>query len=113
MTSQVTTRPVAREVVAVYKIDEASLELVVTMPENHPLGAIAVESGKKTSVDVTQWENWMLQLKTFLTPLERLELNFEEIRIRNLILDGGKIYAPFCSAKSNRLSHGVRQTWEN
>ena len=50
-----------------YKIDEASLELVVTMSENHPLGAIAVESGKKTSVDVTQWENWMLQLKTFLT----------------------------------------------
>ena len=70
---QVTARPLAREVVAEYKIDEASLELVVTMAENHPLGPISVESGKKSSLDVGQWQQWMLQLTTFLLHQVHLE----------------------------------------
>ena len=43
------------------------MELVVTLPANHPLGVITVESGKRIRVANTQWRNWMLQMITFLT----------------------------------------------
>ena len=35
-----------REVVATYTIDEGSMELVVSLPANHPLGGLSVESGR-------------------------------------------------------------------
>ena len=63
---QVKTRPVAREVIATYNVDESSLELVVALAENHPLGALRVASGKKSGIAVSQWRNWLLQLTTFL-----------------------------------------------
>lgn len=59
-------RPAAREVVATYTVEEVAMELVVTLPVNHPLGPISVESGKRVGVANTQWRNWMLQLTTFL-----------------------------------------------
>lgn len=36
-----------REVVATYSIDETKLELVMTLPVNHPLGVVKVESGQQ------------------------------------------------------------------
>ena len=52
---------------ATYTIDEGSMELVVSLPANHPLGELTVESGKRVGVETTQWRRWMLQLTTFLT----------------------------------------------
>ena len=60
-------RDSVREVVATYSIDESSMELVVSLPANHPLGGLAVESGRRVGVDTGQWRKWMLQLTTFLT----------------------------------------------
>jgi len=60
-------RDSVREVVATYSIDEGSMELVVSLPANHPLGGLTVESGKRVGVDTGQWRKWMLQLTTFLT----------------------------------------------
>jgi hypothetical protein len=60
-------RDTVREVVATYTIDEGSMELVVTLPANHPLGGLTVESGKRVGVETGQWRKWMLQLTTFLT----------------------------------------------
>jgi len=60
-------RPSVREVVATYTIDEGSMELVVALPGNHPLGGLSVESGKRVGVETGQWRKWMLQLTTFLT----------------------------------------------
>jgi len=60
-------RDSVREVVATYTIDEGSMELVVTLPSNYPLGGLNVDSGKKVGVETGQWRKWMLQLTTFLT----------------------------------------------
>merc|ERR1712172_110429 len=60
-------RDSVREVVATHGIDEGSMELVVSLPANHPLGGLTVESGKRVGVDTGQWRKWMLQLTTFLT----------------------------------------------
>jgi len=60
-------RDSVREVVATYSIDEGSMELVVSLPSNHPLGGLNVESGRRVGVDTGQWRKWMLQLTTFLT----------------------------------------------
>ncbi len=63
---KIKVRGVGREVVAVYTMDEASMELVVQLPANFPLGPVTVDSGKRVGVTTAQWRNWMLQLTTFL-----------------------------------------------
>ncbi|XP_072370137.1 E3 ubiquitin-protein ligase listerin isoform X2 [Scyliorhinus torazame] len=62
----VKARPVAREVLATYSVDDIFIELVIHLPANYPLGSITVESGKRVGVAVQQWRNWMMQLNTFL-----------------------------------------------
>ncbi|XP_078416032.1 E3 ubiquitin-protein ligase listerin isoform X2 [Cetorhinus maximus] len=62
----VKARPVAREVLATYSVDDIFIELIIQLPTNYPLGSITVESGKRVGVAVQQWRNWMLQLNTFL-----------------------------------------------
>ena len=63
----VKTRPGAREVVAVYTIEEISMELVVKLSSNHPLSPVSVECGKRIGVTTSLWRQWMLQLTTFLS----------------------------------------------
>jgi hypothetical protein len=62
----VKARQSVREVVATYTIDNVSMELVIQLPDNHPLGNIVAETGRRVGVINTQWRNWMLQLTTFL-----------------------------------------------
>jgi hypothetical protein len=59
-------RPSVREVVAIYSLDDGSMELVIIIPPNFPLGSVKVESGKRVGVGNSLWRNWMLQLTTFL-----------------------------------------------
>eukprot|EP00794_Sanderia_malayensis_P000162 gene162-774_t len=61
------TRPAAREVVALYTVEEISMELVVKMSHSHPLGHVVVECGKRVGVSNAQWRQWMLQLTMYLT----------------------------------------------
>nr|XP_057943089.1 E3 ubiquitin-protein ligase listerin [Doryrhamphus excisus] len=63
----VKARSAAREVIATYSVDDIFIELVIQLPQNYPLGSIAVESGRRVGVSVQQWRNWMLQLSTYLT----------------------------------------------
>uniref|UniRef100_A0A8C5DG75 E3 ubiquitin-protein ligase listerin n=1 Tax=Gouania willdenowi TaxID=441366 RepID=A0A8C5DG75_GOUWI len=63
----VKARSAAREVIATYSVDDIFIELVIQLPQNYPLGAITVESGRRVGVAVQQWRNWMLQLSTYLT----------------------------------------------
>ena len=63
---QIRVRASVREVVAIYTLDESSMELVIQLPNNFPLGPVKVESGKKVGVGNSQWRNWNLQLTTFL-----------------------------------------------
>lgn len=53
-------RPGAREVVATYTIDEASMELIIRMAPNHPLFTVTVEDHRRVGVSVAQWRNWLL-----------------------------------------------------
>ena len=64
----VKVRPNVREVVASYTLssDEGSMELVIQLPPNFPLGSVQVESGRRVGVTTSQWRTWMLQLTTFL-----------------------------------------------
>ncbi|KAG8590866.1 hypothetical protein GDO81_006944 [Engystomops pustulosus] len=63
----VKARPTTREVIATYSVDDICIELIIQLPQNYPLGAISVESGRRVGVAVQQWRNWMLQLNTYLT----------------------------------------------
>jgi len=60
-------RPAAREVVACYKLEELTMELVVTLPQNYPLNAAVVDVNHRVGVSVEQWRKWMLQLTVFLS----------------------------------------------
>eukprot|EP00124_Ichthyophonus_hoferi_P002522 Ihof_evm1s175 gene=Ihof_evmTU1s175 len=55
---------VSREVTASYQLDEVSLEIIITMPVNHPLGMVNVDSG--THFDLKSYRKWLLQMTTFL-----------------------------------------------
>uniref|UniRef100_A0A336LRQ7 E3 ubiquitin-protein ligase listerin n=1 Tax=Culicoides sonorensis TaxID=179676 RepID=A0A336LRQ7_CULSO len=55
-----------RQVTAIYSIDEAKLELIITLPVNYPLGAVKVESGKAIGGRL-QSRQIVMQCTLFLT----------------------------------------------
>ncbi|XP_030373651.1 E3 ubiquitin-protein ligase listerin [Scaptodrosophila lebanonensis] len=63
---QVTVHTSTREVLAVYAIDEARMELVITLAPNYPLGAVKVECGKQIGGRASS-RNVGMQLTIFLT----------------------------------------------
>lgn len=60
------TRPNTREVIVTYALEEVSTEMVISLPQNYPMGNIEVHSEKRVGVSAAQWEKWLLQLKIFL-----------------------------------------------
>ncbi|XP_055844487.1 E3 ubiquitin-protein ligase listerin [Episyrphus balteatus] len=63
---QVTVHTSTREVNAVYVIDEARMELIITLAPNYPLGGVKVESGKQIGGRASS-RNIAMQLTIFLT----------------------------------------------
>lgn len=63
---QVKVHAAARQVMAVYTVDEAKVELHITLPNNFPLGAVTVESGKQIGGRL-QSRQVVMQLSIFLT----------------------------------------------
>ncbi|XP_046392892.1 E3 ubiquitin-protein ligase listerin [Ischnura elegans] len=55
----------AREVIAVYSVDDAEAELMIQLPTNHPLGLVKVECGKYL-FGINQSHNWRRQITIFL-----------------------------------------------
>lgn len=53
---QVLARPSAREVLAIYKLNDVDMQITVCLPPNHPLGPITVNTEKR----------WVLQITAFL-----------------------------------------------
>lgn len=53
--------PSVREVIAVYTVDEAQMELVITLPPNYPLGGLDVQCNRQ--IGGTTHKQWLLQLK--------------------------------------------------
>ncbi|CAH0553483.1 unnamed protein product [Brassicogethes aeneus] len=53
--------PSVREVVAVYTVDEATMELVITLPANYPLGGPEVQCNRQ--IGGTTHKHWLLQFK--------------------------------------------------
>jgi len=58
--------PSVREVVAVYKVEEAEVEISIQLPNNYPLGPVRIDSGKQLG-DSGQWHNQIMQLTLLLT----------------------------------------------
>ncbi|WAR08242.1 LTN1-like protein [Mya arenaria] len=64
--THIKARPTTREVIAVYSFEEVSVDMVISLPQNYPLGNISVTSEKRVGVSGPQWEKWLLQLNIFL-----------------------------------------------
>ncbi|XP_075159606.1 E3 ubiquitin-protein ligase listerin [Haematobia irritans] len=63
---QVTVHMSTREVLAVYSIDEARMELVITLASNYPLGSVKVDCNKQIGGRSSS-RNVAMQLTIFLT----------------------------------------------
>uniref|UniRef100_A0A182LWT0 E3 ubiquitin-protein ligase listerin n=1 Tax=Anopheles culicifacies TaxID=139723 RepID=A0A182LWT0_9DIPT len=63
---QIKVHSALRQVMAVYSIDEAKIELHITLPSNFPLGAVTVEGGKQIGGRL-QSRQVVMQLSIFLT----------------------------------------------
>ncbi|XP_077267216.1 E3 ubiquitin-protein ligase listerin [Temnothorax americanus] len=63
---QVKVHTTAREVVAVYQMEDTKLELSIVLPPNYPLGSVLVESGKQID-GATKEKNYHMELAKFLT----------------------------------------------
>ncbi|XP_041773916.1 E3 ubiquitin-protein ligase listerin [Anopheles merus] len=63
---QIKVHSALRQVMAVYSIDEAKVELHITLPSNFPLGAVTVEGGKQIGGRL-QSRQVVMQLSIFLT----------------------------------------------
>ncbi|XP_055533592.1 E3 ubiquitin-protein ligase listerin [Wyeomyia smithii] len=63
---QIKVHAAARQVMAVYSIDEAKVELHITLPSNFPLGAVTVEGGRQIGGRL-QSRQVVMQLSIFLT----------------------------------------------
>lgn len=93
-------RSAAREVIATYSVDDIFIELVIQLPQNHPLGSITVESGQRVGVAVQQWRNWMLQLSTYLTHQVEIQTHFWRCLCFKKYLE---------SLEENHISAGVKE----
>ena len=56
----------AREVLAVYAVEELRMELTIRLPRGYPLVKAEVEEGQRLRVAKDQWRRWMLQLSVLL-----------------------------------------------
>ena len=56
----------SRQVTATYSLEEAKMELLITLPVNHPLGAVKVESTKLIGGKLHA-RQVVMQLTIFLT----------------------------------------------
>ncbi|CAG9858317.1 unnamed protein product [Phyllotreta striolata] len=53
--------PGAREIIAIYTVDEAQVELIITLPPNYPLGCVFVRCDKQ--IAGASLKQWLLQFK--------------------------------------------------
>ncbi|KAF5400185.1 E3 ubiquitin-protein ligase listerin, partial [Paragonimus heterotremus] len=61
------SRPLSREVVATYQVtDEHSMEMLIQLPVNYPLGLATVKCGRGVAVSTQQWHAWSVQLSVFI-----------------------------------------------
>lgn len=59
-------RCTSREIVAVYTMDDVSIEMVIALPDNYPLGSISVRSEQRKGISNSISKKWLLQLNLFL-----------------------------------------------
>lgn len=59
-------RSTSREIVAVYTMDDISIEMIIALPDNYPLGSINVRSEQRKGISSSISKKWLLQLNLFL-----------------------------------------------
>lgn len=58
---QIKVLPTVREVIAVYTVDEAQMELIITLPTNYPLTGPEVQCNRQ--IGGTSHKQWLMQFK--------------------------------------------------
>lgn len=58
---QIKTVPATRELIAIYTVDEAQVDLLISLPTNYPLGGLEVQSNKQ--IGGSSHKQWLLQFK--------------------------------------------------
>ena len=76
----VETRPLARKVVAVYTVEKISVELVVKMANNHPLGPVSVECGERVGLTTAQLTMFLTQQVSGIQQLYNINQNSDILR---------------------------------
>lgn len=83
---KIKVHPSAREIVALYTMDDTKLELKIALPINYPLGTVSVEPGQHVG-GTANWRNCHMQLSIFLTHqvcILFFELIYESSRLKFL-----------------------------
>ncbi|THD27520.1 E3 ubiquitin-protein ligase listerin [Fasciola hepatica] len=54
-------------VIATYQVtDEHSMEMLIQLPDNYPLGLVTVSCGRGVGISQQQWHMWTVQLSVFI-----------------------------------------------
>jgi len=56
----------SKQVTAVYKIEEMSIEMCIKFPLSFPLRPVVVEGGNRVGVTESQWRRWLLSMTTVI-----------------------------------------------
>ncbi|CAL8085360.1 unnamed protein product [Calicophoron daubneyi] len=64
---KIRSRPLSREVIATYQVtDDQSMEMLIQLPQNYPLGLASVSCERGIGVSTQQWHLWTIQLSVFI-----------------------------------------------
>ena len=87
---------------------QVTIEMVITLTLNYPLGSISVKSEKRVGVSAQQWEKWLLQLNIFLQhQVRHSQVTIEMVITLTLNYPLGSI-----SVKSEKRVGVSAQQWE-
>ena len=87
---------------------QVTIEIVVTLPPNYPLGSISVKSEKRVGVSAQQWEKWLLQLNIFL----QHQVRHSQVTIEMVITLPPNYPLGSISVKSEKRVGVSAQQWE-
>ncbi|KAL7747430.1 hypothetical protein RI367_007184 [Sorochytrium milnesiophthora] len=74
------------EIVATYKVEEVSIEMIVSLPNTYPLKQVEVVGGNKAAVSDSRWRSWLLCCQALMSAQNGSILDALVIFQRNVAL---------------------------
>lgn len=88
MTLKINT--VSREVKSVYIIDDQTMEMVIKLPQDFPLGNVMVEGPLRLGVKEKQWKAWLMVTQSIISHTDGTIVDAIEVFNRNVNLHFSK-----------------------